>query len=64
MSRAARPRALAQPEGQADQQLRFAERDLLDASSPPRIVEARGAAIGFDSQPDAGSRFWFVLPRA
>jgi signal transduction histidine kinase len=27
-----------------------------------RIVEAHGGAIAFDSEPDAGSRFWFVLP--
>lgn len=29
-----------------------------------RIVEAHGGAIGFHSEPDAGSRFWFVLPRS
>jgi signal transduction histidine kinase len=28
-----------------------------------RIVEAHGGAIDFHSEPDVGSRFWFVLPR-
>jgi two-component system OmpR family sensor kinase len=29
-----------------------------------RIVEAHGGAIAFESELDAGSRFWFVLPAA
>ena len=29
-----------------------------------RIVEAHGGAIDFHSEPDVGSRFWFVVPRA
>ena len=28
-----------------------------------RIVEAHGGAIDFHSEPEVGSRFWFVLPR-
>jgi hypothetical protein len=29
-----------------------------------RIIEAHGCAIAFESEPDIGSRFWFVLPAA